>query len=61
MMTGMEGLLSADLISIIDGADNSRQVTRLLKAKIEEGVYDVVTSTTSGYFQLLLLFHTQFL
>lgn len=62
MMTGMEGLLSADLISIIDGADNSRQVTRpKSKAKIEEGVYNVVTSTTSGYFQLLLLFHTQFL
>ena len=60
-MTGMEGLLSTDLISIIDGAGNSRQVTRLLSAKIEEGIYNVVTSIFSGLFQVPLSFQTQFL
>lgn len=60
-MTGMEGLLIADLISIIDGPANSRQVTRLLRAKIKEGVYNVVTSIFSGSFQFPLSFQTQFL
>lgn len=58
MMTGMEGLLSADVISIIDGAANSRQVTRHLRAKIKEGVYNVVTSIFCGSFQLPLSFQT---
>lgn len=59
--TGMEGLLRRDIISIIDGAGNSRQVTRLLRAKIEKGVYSFVTSIFSGFFQQCLSFQMQFI